>query len=137
MSGKAKLRMRRKALKEYTKKMTEKELSKETLSEEDIQERLERKMEGLLAAKYHECLLIFDCVPDLLEYLKMFRDKTIVASEYIDCNYSKMIGFILQELDLVEISRTYLSDLDEITEEGIEMLNDVDSPLYEKMIERG
>jgi hypothetical protein len=110
--------------------------SQKEVTEEDIQERLERKMEGLLAAKYHECLLIFDCVPDLLEYLKMFRDKTIVASEYIDCNYSKMIGFLLQELDLIEISRTYLSDLDEITEEGLEMLNVEDGPLYKKMIER-
>jgi hypothetical protein len=75
----------------------------------------------------------------------MFRDKTIVASEYldltefyrIDCNYSKMIGFILQELDLIEISRTYLSYLDEITEEGLEMLNVEDGPLYKKMTASG
>jgi hypothetical protein len=34
--------------------------SKKEVTEKEIQERLERKMEGLLAARYHECLLIFD-----------------------------------------------------------------------------
>jgi hypothetical protein len=48
-----------------------------------------------------------------------------------------MIGFLLQELDLIEISRTYLSDLDEITEEGLEMLNVEDGPLYKKMTASG
>jgi len=140
------LRRGRTVLKEYTKKMREKELSKETLSEEKIQELLERKMEGLLEERYHECLLIFDCVPDLLKCLKMIRDKDVVASatgyfdlsEFyrIDCKYHKMLGFLLQELGLIEIIRTYLSYLDEITEEGLEMLNYVDSPLYKKMVER-
>lgn len=120
--------------------------SKKEVTEKEIQERLERKMEGLLAARYHECLLIFDCVPDLLKCLKMIRDKDVMASatgyfdssEFyrIDCKYDKMLGFLLQELGLIEIIRTYLCYLDEITEEGLEMLNYMDSPLYKKMIER-
>lgn len=118
--------------------------SKKEVTEKEIQERLERKMKGLLAARYHECLLIFDCVPDLLKCLKIIRDIDIVSSattdlsEFyrIDCKYHKMLAFLLQELDLVEMYSTYISDEDEITEEGLEMLNVEDGPLYKKMIER-
>lgn len=97
------------------------------------QERLEMKMDYVLAKKYNECLLISDCIPDLIEYLKMVRDNNYTVDR--DNNYSKMLGFILQELELIEIWSSYLSDNDKITSEGLEMLTEGNEEKYKDKIE--
>lgn len=81
----------------------------------------EGRLENLLSDKYSEALLIYDCVPAFLDYLQMVRDNSYTIDRNSD--YARMLGFILQELDLIEVSRTYLSDLDEITIKGLKILN--------------
>ncbi len=90
--------------------------------EDDCHNPIEEKMGILLADYSNNWLLIDDCIDDLIEHLKMFRDKTFTEANK-ESNYSKMLGFILQELDLVYIDRTYLSTLDYITHKGLEILN--------------
>lgn len=89
--------------------------------ESDCHDPIVERMGILLADKYHNCLLIYDCIDDLIDHLKMFNNKAFVEANK-ESHYSKMLGFILQELDLVYIDRTYLSTLDYITEKGLEVL---------------
>lgn len=94
---------------------------RDQMTEEWIDEKIQKKLEVLLADKYPNCLLIYDCVPAFIEYLKMVRDNNYTVD--LNTNYYKMIGFILQELDLIYVNRTYLSNLDNITEEGLEIFD--------------
>ena len=77
--------------------------------------------------------LIKDCLPDFFDALEMFRDNEYTPDK--ETPYLKMICFILEDLWLIE-GRTYLSDLTEITEEGLEMLNPEFNTFYENLLVR-